>query len=174
MSLAPDLADAIEQAIGLARGEPFRIAAATAVSGGCIHRSWCLNGRDGQRYFVKTNAVAQADVFAAEADGLGALAESGVRTPGVIALGDTAEHAFLVLEHLTIRPLTREDGLRAGEALAALHHQPAPDYGWHRDNYIGATPQANGGADYWPNFFARQRLQPQLARAAANGYRGAL
>ncbi|MEF8709040.1 MAG: fructosamine kinase family protein [Candidatus Accumulibacter propinquus] len=34
-------------------------------------------------------------------------------------------------------------GAKAGHALAALHRQRGPQYGWHRDNFIGSTVQHN-------------------------------
>ena len=40
--------------------------------------------------------------------------------------------------------------------------------------FIGRTPQHNAGRASWPAFFATQRLQPQLALAAAGGYQGRL
>ena len=43
-------------------------------------------------------------------------------------------------------------------------------FGWHRDNWIGGTPQANAWCDDWCEFFAERRLAPQIALAQRNGF----
>jgi protein-ribulosamine 3-kinase len=52
-----------------------------------------------------------------------------------------------------------------GRMLAALHRQTGPRFGWHRDNYIGLSPQLNGWCDDWSEFWRERRLGPQAARA---------
>jgi fructosamine-3-kinase len=47
-------------------------------------------------------------------------------------------------------------------------------FGWHRANFIGATPQANAWHDHWPVFWRDCRLAPQLELAGRNGHGGAL
>lgn len=54
--------------------------------------------------------------------------------------------------------------------LAALHAQPQPYFGWHRDNWIGATPQLNERSDDWIEFWRDRRMGFQLDLAARNGY----
>ena len=121
------------------------------------------------RAFVKT-ATPRARLDA-EADGLAALrATNTVRVPATLGL----DAHGLSLEWLDLRPLDARSGAALGTALAALHRAPAGAYGWPRDNYIGATPQSNALSQSWPAFFRAQRLVPQLARAARNGYRGTL
>jgi fructosamine-3-kinase len=112
-------------------------------------------------HFRKTG---NADALAAEADGLAALKSAGARVPQVISAGNSV----LVLERLC---LTR-DGEYAEMAslLAALHRTTGSRFGWHRDNYIGATPQANGWHDDWVEFWRERRLLPQLEQAARNGF----
>jgi len=123
-----------------------------------------------KKIFVK-RAVPQAQL-AAEADGLAALrAANTVRVPETVVLDDDA----LALEWLELRPLDARSGATLGAALAALHRAPAgARFGWHADNYIGPTPQENAWCASWPEFFRERRLRPQLARAARQGYRGAL
>lgn len=168
------LAAAMEAAIRATHGNAFRLASVQSVSGGDIDAAWVLTGTT-KRYFVKTAAVDAAHRFAAEADGLAALAARGaIRVPAVVAqdVGDGA--AFLVLEYLDLHPLTREHGARFGEALAALHAPGTAPFGWHRDNFLGRTPQSNRPARDWGCFFAQERLAPLLAQLAARGYGGDL
>ena len=52
-----------------------------------------------------------------------------------------------------------------GEQLARLHRDGGRQFGWHRDNTIGATPQRNDWTADWCEFFARHRLGVQLELA---------
>jgi fructosamine-3-kinase len=128
------------------------------------------------RYFVKLASGRHAPMLACEADGLVALARtSTVRVPQVAAAGAWEEIAFIALEWLDLA--SGRHGAALGRALAALHRSQAPRapagerFGWHRENWIGGTPQANGWCDDWCVFFRDRRLAPQLALAAANGFR---
>ncbi len=171
----PDFLAAIEPAIRSASGNAFVLEAARPVSGGCINQAIVVVG-SGQRYFVKLNSASAADLFAAEADGLAAIAATDTfRTPAVIATGTTDKQAFLVLEHLDLRPVqSTQDGARFAEALAAMHAVHGEHFGWRRDNYIGSTPQHNTESDNWARFFALQRIAPQLALARSKGFNGEL
>ena len=118
------------------------------------------------RVFVKS-AIPRARLEA-EADGLAALRATGtVRVPATHAL----DARGLALEWLDLRPLDARSGAALGRALAALHRVPQDRYGWHRDNYIGATPQSNAASGSWVDFFRDQRLILQFELAERNGYR---
>ena len=171
----PDSLAAVETAIRSASGNAFALEVARPVSGGCINQALLFEG-NGQRYFVKLNSASAADLFAAEADGLAAIAATETfRTPAVIASGATDKQAFLVLEHLDLRPVqSPEDGERFAETLAAMHAVQGEHFGWRRDNYIGSTPQHNTESDNWARFFALQRIAPQLALARSKGFDGEL
>ncbi len=164
---------ALETAIGAALGAPFRIARRHAAGGGCINDAWVLEGEDGRRLFVKLNAAHLSDMFAAEAEGLQALAAAGgLRVPQPIAWGEAAGRAYLVLEHLELGG--RGDPAALGEGLARQHDACAPRFGWHRDNTIGSTPQPNAWHEDWVHFLRERRLGHQLRLAAEQGYGGAL
>lgn len=164
------LGDSLSAEISRALGRPFRAASAGEAGGGCIHRALVLEG-GGERWFVKLNSAQTLPMFEAEQDGLAALAATNaVRVPRPLCSGIVEGQACLVLEHLDLRPIAeRGDAVACGHALAALHRATGARYGWHRDNFIGATPQLNAGQDSWARFFADARLRPQLARAAAHG-----
>ncbi len=129
---------------------------------------------DGARFFAKLNDQRFADAFAAEADGLDALSKAGIRAPGVIARGAAEGGAFLVLEHLELGPGNEVAYRALGTHLAALHAHHGARFGWHRDNFIGATAQHNRESGSWVGFWRDARLAPQLALAAKNGMRGKL
>jgi fructosamine-3-kinase len=142
------------------------------VGGSAWSENWsCAFGA--QRAFVKVAPVDSETALEAEADGLRELAAANaVRVPGPLAVGSTGRHAYLALEWLDLAGDGRDAPL--GRALARLHRNTTPRFGWHRDNTIGGTPQLNGWLDDWPKFVRDRRLGPQLALAAGNGHGGAL
>ena len=66
-------------------------------------------------------------------------------------------------------------GARFGAELADLHLAAARQvgeagtYGFPADNFIGRLPQKNAWHARWPDFFAEQRLRPQLETAQNPG-----
>jgi len=169
--LSDALAAALQEAIAGATGERFVIRQATPAAGGCIHSSWVLTAGE-VRYFAKLNDARFAAGFAAEADGLAALREAGMRAPRALAHGTAAGHAFLVLEFIAIGPATDAGFRELGRALARLHDYHGRQFGWQYGNFIGSTPQSNVMGPSWAEFWRHQRLAPQLALAAQNGHRG--
>ncbi len=136
-------------------------------AGGCIHD--CYRVRiGGEPRFLKTNSADHEQAFAAEADGLRALQSGGLRVPAPLGQGVAGGRAYLLLEYLELR--NTGDFAALGRMLAHAHKQAGPRFGWHRDNYIGATPQANGWCDDWAQFWWKRRLQPQLELARRNGF----
>lgn len=120
----------------------------------------------GRRYFVKMHGC--ADTLRAECEGLEAL--SGyVRVPLITHLAEVGGAGVLILEQLALRPPQDDGDWHAiGEALGGLHRRSRSrsGYGQFRDNYIGASRQANGTLPSWQRFFVERRLGPQLERAA--------
>lgn len=122
------------------------------------------------RHFVKSGPASERARFVAEAEGLVALrATQTVRVPEVVDCGSDGEHAWIVLEHLDLRPLTRDSGIALGRALAEMHRTTGARFGWPHDNFIGLGEQENAPDDSWTLFYARHRLMPQLKLARANG-----
>ena len=132
------------------------------VTGGCIHE--CYQVLIGKKdLFLKCNAAGFDDAFAAEADGLAGLREAGYRAPEPRSHGVAAGRSYLLMEFLDLKGAVDFPAL--GRMLAAAHRKTGPRFGWHRDNYIGATPQANGWCDDWAEFWRERRMQPQLELA---------
>lgn len=142
------------------------------VGGGCINETVRVAG-EGRDFFVKLNAAAKADMFAAEAEGLRALAATRtVRVPEPVCWGVAGDTAYLVLEYLMFG--RGGEGAELGRELAALHRVTQPEFGWHRDNTIGSTPQINTPSRDWPAFWRERRLGYQLRLAERNGWGGEL
>lgn len=169
------LSAALAHAIQRASGVDVARATLQPVSGGSINMAYRV-GVGEQSFFLKCSDADALPQFEAEADGLAALAATNTfRIPQVLGCGATDDDAFLLLEHLNLRPLAGdEDGQRFAGALAQLHHHIGEHYGWPRDNFIGRSPQVNTASDGWARFFIQYRLTPQLERARAKGYAGAL
>lgn len=159
-----ELAAALARVLGGEAGRPGRI---SAVAGGCIDTARIVDIGE-RRVFVKI--AADRTRLEAEADGLSALAKcTALRVPQVLGIEDLdgAGRTVLVLEYLSLSRQGDEAAL--GHAVAELHRQCGPAFGWGRDNFIGATPQRNGWSDDWPAFFVDRRLRPQLRWAVAGG-----
>jgi fructosamine-3-kinase len=174
VTLPPALAAALAAAVSRATGTDFRIARAAPVGGGCIHQALALEGPDDARYFAKLNDARLAPTFAAEVDGLLALAAAGMRVPRPIAQGECDGRAFLVLEFLALGEGSDAAHRELGRRLARQHASRGPHFGWTHDNFIGRTPQANAPCADWAEFWQTRRLAPQLALARSTGHDGAL
>jgi fructosamine-3-kinase len=163
---------ALGEALAHAIGEGFEATGLAPVGGGCIHTALRVDGgtSSGKKsYFAKINDAKHARIFAAEAEGLAALADSkAIAVPAVVAHGSDDERSWLVLEWLDLAPLDAASAKVLGSALAALHRVKRDRFGWPRDNFIGANPQVNGWSDDWVAFWRDRRLHSQLRLAAHN------
>jgi fructosamine-3-kinase len=164
----------VAEAIAEHTGEPFTPAPPTALSGGCINSAFRLSdGR--QSWFVKTNRADRLDMFDAEAAGLNALAATEtIRVPRALCCGTKDGVAYIVIAHVELGHGSPDGWRDAGERLAALHRNGTLQFGWDRNNTIGATPQRNDWRSDWIDFWRDQRLGFQLSLAASKGHRGQL
>ena len=178
--MTPAASDPIWHSIGSAisarADRTFALANVRAVSGGCVNNTVVIDDCNGRNFFVKLNTANYADMFAAEADGLHALSGTKtLRTPAPVCFGSNDQYAWLVLEYLG-KLQSRSNGSwnLAGRELALMHQSRGKQYGWHRDNTIGSTPQINTCSESWVEFLRQQRIGYQLDLADRNGHRGRL
>ena len=158
----------IDTNISACLGRNFKTTHKQGVSGGCINSAWQI-WDDYNVFFVKLNSTHRREMFEAEFEGLQALyASHSIRAPEPMVCGVDDHHAYLVTEFITMNQSAPPELL--GEQLAALHRCTAAQYGWHRDNTIGSTPQRNTQNGDWAAFWRSQRLLPQLRLAEENGY----
>jgi fructosamine-3-kinase len=163
----------IAAAVCAAAGLPRTSTATWSRHGGSALNSTAMLSIAGHRFFVKMNDGQSLPMLEAEADGLAAIQRTRtIRVPRPIGAGTAGATAFLALEWLDFERGGRDAAL--GSALAAMHRDLGPRFGWHRDNTIGTTPQHNAWSDAWSEFFRDRRLAPQLALAAQRGHGGAL
>ncbi|MES2356228.1 MAG: fructosamine kinase family protein [Pseudomonadota bacterium] len=127
----------------------------------------------GKHYFVKTNSAEWLAMFEAESAALNEIASTKtMRAPHPICSNVADGRSFLVLEWLDLRPLDDAAASHFGRLLAALHRHTEQQFGWCRNNAIGATLQVNAFAADWLMFWKERRLGFQLQLAARNGYTG--
>jgi len=145
-----------------------------SIGGGCINQAMKLS--DGCRHwFVKVNSADRLDMFEAEAEGLNAMAGTQtIRVPKALCTGAFENQSYIVIEYVPHGRSRSDSHSQAGRELAEMHRHTAEQFGWHRDNTIGATEQTNNWTDNWIEFWRDQRLGFQLALAAGNGYGGRL
>lgn len=150
-----------------------KILAARPVSGGDIHHAFRLDTTDGRRMFIKTNRHNQAPaMFKTESQGLALLgASKSIRTPKIYSHGSTDDgHAYLLMEFIPSGYRNRLFWERFGQGLANLHGNTSAMYGFAHDNFIGRLPQPNTRHDTWAEFYAEERLWPQMILAREQGY----
>jgi protein-ribulosamine 3-kinase len=157
----------VEYGISAATGEQFTRAERKPVGGGCINAAYHLRDRE-RSYFVKTSAPQNLSMFDAEAAGLAELERAAaICVPKEVCTGGNKQASWLVLEFIEFGG--SGSGRAMGSALAALHRVTARNFGWHRANTIGATPQINTPSPSWVEFWRERRLRFQLELAARNG-----
>jgi protein-ribulosamine 3-kinase len=161
--------DDISASISAHTGRAFSLDRMRSTGGGCINDTSIIS--DGNRsFFIKLNGRDQLAMFEAEAEGLHALNQTGtIRVPAPISTGISDAQCFIVMEALELGGRVNPELL--GQQLAQLHQHTAEQFGWHRDNTIGSTPQNNTRYKDWVDFFRDQRLvfQLELARDAGIG-----
>lgn len=175
MNLPPALAAALASTVGAA---PL---AAHPLGGGSINHAARVVLDDGREIFVKHHPDAPEGSFAAEAHGLGWLAEAGaLRTPAVLGVGDRPGARFLALEWIASAGPGAQSGAgpsldrasaaeRFGRGLARLHRFGAPSFGLDRDNLIGPLAQGNAPRPSWAEFYGERRIVPMARRAIDSG-----
>jgi len=159
----------LERAIERAIGAPVRILRRAPLGGGSINDTTHIETTQGA-FVVKAHRRAPSRMFQAEADGLNALRASGttLAIPRVIAVGadEPGAPSFLVLEYLAAVRRRADFDERLGRGLAELHRAGADQFGFHTDNYCGATRQPNPWTPKWIDFYGESRLGHQLRLAA--------
>ena len=130
------------------------------VVGGDVNQTYRIKTEQ-RAYFLKIHPNVKKGFFEAEVDGLKELA-AFVRVPDTYMLGETSEGAYLLMEW--IEP-GKGDQRDLAAALANLHQQTAPQFGFRKDNYLGTLIQKNSFEEDWWIFFFKNRLEAQISLA---------
>ena len=142
------------------------------VSGGDINDAYELVLTTGERVFMKSNRRPDVSFFAAEAEGLSAIAQTGaIGTPHILGCGTDSGRAFLLLEFIESKSRVPDYWEMFGRQLAKMHMAETKDYvvggvyGFNSDNYIGHSKQVNTPHNDWIGFFRDCRLGVQFRTA---------
>ncbi len=139
-----------------------------AVSGGDINQCYGVVGSSGERVFIKSNQ--RANLLCSEYASLRDLHRLGLNHyPTVLGFESDPSGAMLALEYVDLSPFDNKTAASAATVLAKQHKITANRFGWHRDGYIGFSPQTNIWEDDWARFFTQRRLAPQLRLALKSG-----
>lgn len=148
----------------------IRLLHASPVSGGSINRCYRLETSAGIFFLKENEAEKFPGMFEAEQKGLELLAQNHAFTvPAVYAQLISGNHSLLLLEWLEKSSPGKSSWFDAGTCLAKLHRATADAFGLDHDNYIGSLPQSNHRHASWADFFALERILPQVKRARDNG-----
>jgi protein-ribulosamine 3-kinase len=137
------------------------------VHGGDINQGGKFRSGHGDTYFIKWNLSADPSMFAKEAKGLKLLFEANtdLRIPKVLR---STEH-YLVLEWIQQGSKNDQSDRDFGRQLALLHKHTTELFGLDHDNFIGWLPQSNSRHSNWADFFAIERIEPQIQMAIESG-----
>ena len=158
--LEPAFVQHLEEALSERLNTSITIDQVSAATGGCINQAYQLHAAQSS-WFLKRNSATCEDMFAAEMDGLATLAEAtAFRIPTPLFYGRFGSYSYLVMEYLALEG--RVQDVAFATALRGMHEIHQSRYGYHRDNYIGASAQFNNMHDNWFDFFMQERLERQV------------
>lgn len=159
-------------------GPSVQMTGSVGVPGGDINNAYQFSLSDGNRIFVKTNSVRNANFFWTEARGLDALRTAKkIGVPNLLGVGVDVQkgYSFLALEYVESSVRVPNYWETFGHQLAELHRWECSSYvnqkkdkaryGFLEDNYIGANPQKNTPQETWVGFYRDCRLLPQITMA---------
>ncbi|MBD3617332.1 MAG: fructosamine kinase family protein [Gracilimonas sp.] len=131
-----------------------------SVHGGDINHAVKLTLDTGDPVFVKWNENAPENMFLVEARGLELLssAGAGLQIPAVRVTSDN----FLVLQWIEEGGGRQNSAYDFGNGLAKVHKSTTNYFGLDHNNFIGRLPQSNTKHATWPDFFALERIEPQI------------
>ena len=169
MSLPDSLREPIQAILRTEFGGNGVISTVERIGGGCIHNA-CRVISDSGSLFLKYNLKTALPMYKAELQGLEDLrAASSLHIPQPLGLGEAGNHAFFAMEFLSQAPRKSNFWEYFGEALAEMHRHSHENYGYSIPNFIGSLPQQNRYTSNWADFFAQERLLPQLFLAERKG-----
>ena len=158
----------LEEAICDICGTSRKISTRRSISGGDINEASLLVLDDGTYLFMKSNIASFLPCFEAETEGLKAIRKTGaIGTPKVYGWGTDNGRSFLLMEYISGGRQVKDFWETFAAELAAMHKSDVgKQYGFPKNNWIGAGKQINPMQCSWINFFRDARLKPQFDKAA--------
>lgn len=138
-----------------------------SIHGDDINESAKIELESGDKLFVKWNNSAPDSMFSAEAKGLALLNDAGTHLK--IPDSKLQKNHFLVLEWIDEGGGKTNSAYDFGVELAKLHQNSSNSFGLDHDNFIGRLPQSNQQHSNWPDFYAIERIEPQVKMGVESG-----
>ncbi len=138
-----------------------------SVHGGDINQAAKVKTDSGTQFFVKWNDSVPGSMFEAEAKGLSLLRSGGTNLE--VPEARLINKNFLVLNWIEEGGGREHSSHEFGRELAKLHQNTADSFGLDHDNYIGRLPQSNTKHTNWADFFALERIEPQVKMGIESG-----
>ena len=166
MSTIPiDLVKVIENTINQ------KVISSDAVLGGDITKALLLRTEDKSFFFKYSNDNVAIEMMACEAYGLNYLAKQKVLSvPGSRKLVEFQKFGGLIMDFVLKHPKSERFWINFGSGLAKLHKITRENFGFDGDNFIGRLHQSNPSHDSWHEFYANERILPQVKLAVENGF----
>lgn len=156
----------VEQLLSTSLAKKVTIDSYSTIGGGCIHQAGCITTNLGEFFLKWNNKPNSGKMFETEMMGLSLLGETNtIQVPKQIATGEQDGYCYIVLEMIDSRARSETYWTHMGLNLAALHKHTQTIFGLNHDNFIGSLEQYNRPCNTWKEFFATQRLDPQIKMA---------
>jgi fructosamine-3-kinase len=151
-------------------GSSFEVFASKRLTGGDINDVFQLNTSEG-RFCIKVNSATEfPEMFQKEANGLDLLRNnSSFSIPEVIVVDSTQNDSYLLMSYIEEGNKSDDFWDQFGRQLSELHNATQKSFGLDESNYIGSLPQSNKPQNNWADFYASERISPQLYLAHQNG-----
>ena len=126
------------------------------------------------KFFAKINeAEPYPGMFEGEARGLEFLREnSEFDIPKVFGTGITDDIQWILMEYIDHAVKKSDYWEVFGLKMARMHRKSNEMFGLEKDNYLGSLPQKNTFKKSWGEFYAENRIAPQLKLAKDAGLAG--
>lgn len=114
----------LKEALHAVFGDRTEILESNRVPGGDINHAFRLRLSTGEKFFLKTNSIANSKFFITEAHGLAALRQpEAIGVPKILGAGTDSQKgiSFLLLEYMESAPSVKNYWEVFGHELAALH-----------------------------------------------------
>lgn len=141
------------------------------ISGGDISSAYHIGLNNSREYFVKCNSKSTAhEMFQKEQQGLELItASNSIAVPNVESIYHDEQLSAIIMDFIPCKNADSKDMTTLGKELALMHESSDSQYGLNSNNFIGSLNQHNNQTSNWVNFYAEQRLQPQLSLAVSSG-----
>jgi fructosamine-3-kinase len=161
------LQEAVEKMIG----KDSQVYGFHHIGGGEINQTYKVITNK-ELYFVKVhNHLKYPKIFEKEMFSLNTIIKTQtIEVCNPIGICEVNDLDFFFLEFIDSGPISSTFWSDFGQNLANLHKNSSRYFGFQEDNYIGNVIQLNSRISNWGQFYIKNRLLPNIRKAAENFY----